>query len=265
MVAASEGSFPPQSSRDLNDITPADVQSHLASILSPAPLGLGAGYTAADLLDLYVRHGGEVFPPFADNAYGRLRAWLHGKWHYARYIYDQEALKRLLTDQLGDRLFGASTSRLCIPSFDGKHSEVFVFKTPHHEDYKFDRFEHMVDVGLATSAAPSYFRPLDHGGYTLVDGGVWANNPTMIAVIETLISFDVDRGQIDVLSLGCGDDRYVLSSQITKGGPLVLEGYNGRRYASAIACRHEPSAAASRFTRGRPLGRAHVPAEASTG
>jgi uncharacterized protein len=128
-------------------------------------------------------------------------------------------LKRLLTDQLGDRLFGASTSRLCIPSFDGKHSEVFVFKTPHHEDYKFDRFEHMVDVGLATSAAPSYFRPLDHGGYTLVDGGVWANNPTMIAVIETLISFDVDRGQIDVLSLGCGDDRYVLSSaQITKGG-----------------------------------------------
>jgi patatin-like phospholipase/acyl hydrolase len=77
----------------------------------------------------------------------------------------------------------------------------------------------MVNVGLATAAAPSYFRPLQHGGYTLVDGGVWANNPIMLAVIEALISFDIGRDQIAVLSLGCGDDLYVVSEpQIEKGG-----------------------------------------------
>ena len=77
----------------------------------------------------------------------------------------------------------------------------------------------MTTVGLATSAAPTYFRPLEHGGYTLVDGGVWANNPIMLAVIEALICFDIGTDQIDVLSIGCGDERYVVSNaEINKGG-----------------------------------------------
>ncbi|GFO82586.1 MAG: hypothetical protein A49_22130 [Methyloceanibacter sp.] len=77
----------------------------------------------------------------------------------------------------------------------------------------------MVDVGLATAAAPTYFRPLAHKGYTLVDGGVWANNPVMLAVIEALLCFDIGRDQIDVLTIGCGDDPYIVSpSEITKGG-----------------------------------------------
>jgi len=182
-------------------------------------LGLGAGYTASDLLDLYVTRGCEVFPPFADSAFGRLKLWVRDKKQYARYLYDTDALKRLLTDKLGDRLFGESKVRLCIPAFEGAHSEVFVFKTPHHSDYQTDRFEKMVTVGLAPAAAPTYFRPLEHGGYTLVDGGVWSNNPIMLAIIEALICFDVSRDQIDVLSLGCGDDRYVVSpEEVAKGG-----------------------------------------------
>jgi uncharacterized protein len=182
-------------------------------------LGLGAGFAANDLLDLYLYRGCEVFPPFAQSPLGRVRAWLHNKRHYGRYLYDRDALESLLKDQLGDRLFGDSKVRLCIPAFEGKHSEVFVFKTPHHRDYKADRFERMVNVGLATAAAPSYFRPLVHGGYTLVDGGVWANNPIMLAVIEALTCFDISPDQIEVLSLGCGEDRYVVSEpQILKGG-----------------------------------------------
>jgi patatin-like phospholipase/acyl hydrolase len=182
-------------------------------------LGLGAGLHAAELLELYLGRGREIFPPFPDNIYGRIRGWIRDQRHYARYLYDREALQRLLTDQFGGRLFGESRSRLCIPAFEGKHSEVFVFKTPHHTDYKTDRFERMVTVGLATAAAPTYFRPLEHGGYTLVDGGVWANNPVMLAVIEALTCFDITRDQIDVLSLSCGDGRYLVShAEITKGG-----------------------------------------------
>lgn len=182
-------------------------------------LGLGAGYSAAELLDLYVRRGGEVFPPFPDNAYGRLRTWLRDTRQIARYIYDREALSELLTDTLGNRLLGDSQSRLCIPAFEGRHGEVFVFKTPHHADYQTDRHERMVDIGLATAAAPTYFRPLAHKGYTLVDGGVWANNPIMLAVIEALMCFDIGRDQIDVLTIGCGDDPYIVStSEVTKGG-----------------------------------------------
>ena len=182
-------------------------------------LGLGARLSAAKLLDLYAARGCEIFRPFPNNPLGRLRAWLRDQRQYARYSYDSEALRRLLTEQLGDRLFGESRSRLCIPAFDGRHGEVFVFKTPHNRDYKTDRFELMVNVALATAAAPTYFRPLELGGYTLVDGGVWAINPVMLAVIEALICFDVNRDQIDVLSLSCGEDRYVVSdAEVVRGG-----------------------------------------------
>jgi patatin-like phospholipase/acyl hydrolase len=90
---------------------------------------------------------------------------------------------------------------------------LIIAKTPHHSDYKFERFEPMVKVAMATSAAPTYFRPLAHYGYTLVDGGVWANNPVMLAVIEALIYFEVGRDQIDVFSLGCGEDAYQRGSR----------------------------------------------------
>src|ERR1700676_4349425 len=99
-------------------------------------------------------------------------------------------------NRLGDRLFGYATVRLCIPAFEGKHSEVFVFKTPHHRDFQTDRYESMVNVALATAAAPTYFRPFEHGGYTLVDGGVWANNPIMPGGVVALLCFDIGRDQI---------------------------------------------------------------------
>jgi uncharacterized protein len=185
-------------------------------------LGLGAGLTATAIADIYTQRGGVVFPEPTDSPIGRMRAWWRTNRHFLHYHYEREALEKLLSDMLGDRLLGDAIVRLCIPAFEGKHSEVFVFKTPHHADYKFDRFEPMVKVALATSAAPTYFRPLEHNGYTLVDGGVWANNPAMLAVIEALVCFDIDRSQIDLLSLGCGEDPYVISeAKMNAGGKLA--------------------------------------------
>ena len=77
----------------------------------------------------------------------------------------------------------------------------------------------MLKVALATSAAPTYYRPLHDAGYTFVDGGVWANNPIMIALTEALTSFNVPRERVRILSLGCGDNPYSVTGQkISKGG-----------------------------------------------
>jgi hypothetical protein len=138
---------------------------------------------------------------------------------YVRYIYQQDALARVLHEILGDRLFGSSARRLCVPSFEGRHGEVYIFKTPHHPDFILDWREPMLKVALATSAAPSYYRPLRAGDYTFVDGGVWGNNPVMIALTEALASFDVTREQIRILSLGCGEGLYsVAGSKVNWGG-----------------------------------------------
>ncbi|WP_439361958.1 CBASS cGAMP-activated phospholipase [Bradyrhizobium sp. DASA03007] len=180
-------------------------------------LGLGAGLKARDLAELYACRGGDIFPER-----GRLRKNWQAARNLLHYNYERKVLESILFDALGAKLLGDSIVRLCIPAFEGKHSEVFMFKTPHHSDYKLDRLEPMVKVALATSAAPTYFRPLEHNDYTLVDGGVWANNPIMLAVVEAMVCFDIKRDQIDVLSIGCGEDPYIVSQdQMNSGGKLA--------------------------------------------
>jgi hypothetical protein len=63
----------------------------------------------------------------------------------------QDSLASVLREILGDRLFGSSSRRLCVPSFEGRHAEVYIFKTPHHPDFRLDWCEPMLKVALATS------------------------------------------------------------------------------------------------------------------
>ena len=165
-------------------------------------VGLGAGIPATKILQFYLEDGRDIFPP---------RGWLT-KLREARrvvtHIYDREKLKEHLYRQLGSRTLSDSSSRLCIPSCDGTHGDVWVYKTPHHPDYQMDGSRRMVDVALATSAAPTYFRPMEDGGYRLLDGGLWANNPIMVGVVEALTALGVPRRRVRVLSLGCGSEPY---------------------------------------------------------
>ena len=128
----------------------------------------------------------------------------------------------ILDEIFGKQKFGDSRSRLCIPSFDGRYGEVYIFKTPHHPDFHKDAEEHMTKVALATAAAPTFFQPLEDGGYTFVDGGVWSNNPVMIALVDALSCFSVPRERIRILSLGCGSDPYIVNkSKVLFGGMLM--------------------------------------------
>lgn len=184
-------------------------------------LGFGAGYPATELLKLYVERGNEVFPPYPENWLGRLLRRIAALRQYVLYSYDTVGLERLLSEVLQKRKIGDSGNRLLIPSFEGRHSEVYVFKTPHHGDFVTDLHESMITAALATAAAPTYFRPYMKGGYVHVDGGVWANNPAMLALVEALTSFDVRREDIRLFSLGCGDEPFIVTKrQIRWGGIL---------------------------------------------
>ena len=179
-------------------------------------IGIAAGLTASELRDLYIERGCEIFPPSRSGLLGVADRRL---WNFFRYRYDRKALMCILDEILGRRKFSDSRSRLCIPSFDGRYGEVYIFKTPHHPDFRKDAEERMTKVALATAAAPTFFQPLEDSGYTFVDGGVWANNPIMVGLVDALSCFTVERERIRILSLGCGDNPYVVDEpKILRGG-----------------------------------------------
>jgi patatin-like phospholipase/acyl hydrolase len=182
-------------------------------------LGLAKGLKAAQVRDVYVEHGGKIFPPT-----GRLGRWFRWLARWQRYSYERKPLENELLRVFADTALGEANTRLCIPSFEGTHGEPWIFKTPHHPDYKRDKFASMVTVGLATAAAPTFFAALPNNGYTMVDGGLWANNPVMIAVVDALACFDIDRRQIQVLSLGCGETSFKVSAEKSVGGMFQWRG-----------------------------------------
>ena len=184
-------------------------------------LGLAAGLTSAELADLYIQRGCEIFPPARKGLFGTTRRWMEDLSQFVRHRYDRKALMAMLNEILGEQKFGQAQNRLCVPSFDGRYGEVYIFKTPHHPDFRKDGKELMTKVAAATAAAPTFFQPLEDGGYTFVDGGVWANNPIMIALVDVLTCFDVARENVRILSLGCGDDPYVVDRLKVRMGGLL--------------------------------------------
>ena len=176
-------------------------------------LGLAHGLTARDIKNFYVERGDLIFP--RSNIIVQL---LRRFRRIGRYAYDGRALETELLRIFGDKPLEEARSRLCIPSFEGIYGEPWIFKTSHHPDYQKDRVERMVRVGLATAAAPTYFRSVENSGYVMVDGGLLANNPIMNAVTDAIACFDLDRSQIRVLSLGCGETSFKVDPARAIGG-----------------------------------------------
>ena len=77
----------------------------------------------------------------------------------------------------------------------------------------------MLSVALATAAAPTFFKAYKNGNQVFADGGVWANNPVMIGLVDALSTQDLRRRQVEILSISCGDvDIPFTEKQMSAGG-----------------------------------------------
>ena len=158
-------------------------------------LALGLGLSARETLAFYEEHGPHIF---CGNP--RLRGWR--SWLRAKY--DPMPLRSALEKVFGERKLGNSTKRLVIPSFNIDTGEVHVWKTSHHPRFERDYRSLAVDVAMSTAAAPTYFptHRMDCGT-PLIDGGMWANNPIAVAIVEAIGNLNWPADSLRVLSLGC--------------------------------------------------------------
>jgi hypothetical protein len=78
----------------------------------------------------------------------------------------------------------------------------------------------MWKVARSTSAAPTYLKGHEHeeSGRIFIDGGVWANNPVMVALVDALTAYDLTPEQIEVFSIGTGNAPFELRRPAVFGG-----------------------------------------------
>ncbi len=186
-------------------------------------LAISQGISCSHICDFYQRHGRKIFPDRP--LLLRWLQWLEIKLLGGKFLFGQtfwfgkyssKPLKIALEELFGSKTIGESQNLLCIPTYDITDARPWIFKFDHGELSR-DNKAAYVDVALATCAAPTYFPIHEIPFYQnkqFIDGGVWANNPTLTGVIEALKFFlegDGGYDSIQVLS--------VSSLSITQGQP----------------------------------------------
>ncbi|NVN18034.1 patatin [Muricauda sp. HICW] len=164
-------------------------------------LALSLKLKAAEISKLYEEKGDLIFPPQS-----KIRGIFKQTFRGGKY--GDEALKEALEATFGEHKIGDSNCLLCIPSYSLTDARPFVFKYDHKEgNLSRDNMARYVDVALATSAAPTYF-PLaeikDYDNKQFVDGGLYANNPSIVGFIEALTYFvgeDKEYDEVQILSI----------------------------------------------------------------
>ena len=157
----------------------------------------GQPYAPDELVDLYVQNGPSIFKK---NLVTAEREIILPK-------YSPDSLEAVLGQFFADTQFDAALTPLLISSYDLQGQIPFFFKS--HKIARDPNYNwNVTDIARATSAAPTFFPPLHlvrgNDDYTLIDGGVFVNNPAMAAYAEAR-SLYPDSGRIMVVSLGTGD------------------------------------------------------------
>ncbi len=175
---------------------------------------IAAGIPPLRVMELYRQHGAAIFPKKLTDRFRDVIPQLLTR--PAILARGEAALQREL-----EHLFQATTLRqiwterkiaLAIPAVNMSTYRSWMFKTPHdpNTDHR-DDHRTLVEVCLASSAAP-LFRSLaviEHprtGTYDVfADGGLWANNPVLVTLVEALRMVGDTNEDIEIFSLGtCG-------------------------------------------------------------
>jgi uncharacterized protein len=149
-------------------------------------LGLSLNIPVSDISNFYRNRGKLIFPQ-RNKLLSSLKQFV---WQSK---YDNKELRKALQEIFGERTISDSRTLLCIPAFSLTDGRPYIFKYDHSEgDLCRDGKTRYVDIALATSAAPSYLPIItinNHDGKQFIDGGVYANNPILVGVMEALRYF----------------------------------------------------------------------------
>ncbi|MBG1241146.1 patatin-like phospholipase family protein [Nostoc sp. NZL] len=177
-----------------------------------------AQYSAEDLLQIYLEYGAEIFyEPFWEQVLGQLEDI------FVQPKYSSEGREEIIRQYFGDTPLENNLKEVFVTSYDiEQRIPIFFTNKLEKQQTESKKFRKLcggftlTDAALATSATPTYFAPHrvasshnTNGFYTLVDGGVVANNPANLAILEAQISKQENKQVLNtedilLVSLGTG-------------------------------------------------------------
>lgn len=172
-------------------------------------------YTAKTLVDLYQQEGKRIFP---EASFRQLKNYFDEK-------YPAVGLEKVLKEYFGDTWLSQALTEVLITSYEIEVRSPYFFKSRKAKADPSRDFL-MKNVARATSAAPTYFEPVQLrtrdglNDLALIDGGVFANNPAMSAYVEAKKMYP-DASDILVVSVGTGQLTTKLSYEKVKTWGLL--------------------------------------------
>lgn len=179
-------------------------------------------FSAQDAVDFYCENGRVIFEQFFWQKVKSLDGLINEK-------YSSRNLEKFLERYFENLKLSDLLKPCLIPSYEIEKRKAHFF-TQH--DAKSDRKQDywVRDVARATSAAPTFFSAariasLAQEKFALVDGGVFANNPTLCAYAEVRHKFKIPEVRTDsgptakemvILSLGTGDVKREYPYELAK-------------------------------------------------
>lgn len=184
-------------------------------------IALALGIPAKELVQFYKEHAQVIFPKWYLKVLpSRSRAILTSIYSNKNL---RKKLKEIYTAANGGQipLINDLKTRICIPVFNGNDGQINVIKTKHCEDYIRDYKLPAHEVALSSASAPVYFPPHtfsfsnefgDGVNVNMIDGGIFANNPSLIGILEATEKLNYDFSNVRLLSLGTGKGKHIIKT-----------------------------------------------------
>lgn len=174
-------------------------------------LGLAAGKSAQELEKVFREQAPLIFPPS--------RSWMKKCRAAFSSRYRSQPLFNAVASMIGtDTTFNDLNRRVMIPTVNLSTGKPQFFKTPHNPMFNRDGRLTLLDAAMATSAAPTYFAPHHCAALDayFADGGLVANNPSFIALLEVFQDMandfpDATVSDVKILNIGTLGEEYTVS------------------------------------------------------
>lgn len=177
--------------------------------------GIACNKNPSEIVSLYKEQGAKIFSNKKHSYWPSIfKQGVHSK-------YESENLKQVLNDEFKNVKLGDIKKPLLIPATDIGYGGVHVFKSNYSKDFTRDKNVAVKEAVFASCSAPAFFDPVKVDNYLIADGGVWANNPALAAVIDAIYRLKVNINDIQILSLGTGHSRTSYGTKINKNWGLI--------------------------------------------